>query len=126
MKERNDKLSSQDFRSFVKAVLKKRSLEENKPLYFEYRLSESGVADTKKSIKRVDAFAPDGLFRYREPVVFEIIDSCWGGTQKTIARIEAMANSYRNVFGGVVIFFLRCEKANQRNESNHIGCGYCI
>lgn len=42
MKEQNGKLSRDEFLSFVKAVLKKKSLEENKPLYFEYRLSENG------------------------------------------------------------------------------------
>lgn len=40
MKEQKGKLSRDEFLSFVKAVLKKKSLEENKPLYFEYRLSE--------------------------------------------------------------------------------------
>ena len=39
MKEQNGKLSRDEFISFVKAVLKKKSLEENKPLYFEYRVS---------------------------------------------------------------------------------------
>ena len=33
MKEQNGKLSRDEFISFVKAVLKKKSLEENKPLY---------------------------------------------------------------------------------------------
>ena len=37
MKEQNGKLSRDEFLSFVKAVLKKKSLEENKPLYFEYK-----------------------------------------------------------------------------------------
>ena len=39
MKEQNEKLSRGEFISFVKAILRKKSLEENKPLYFEYRVS---------------------------------------------------------------------------------------
>ena len=56
MKEQNGKLSRDEFLSFVKAVLKKKSLEENKPLYFEYRLSENG--EKEKFLNRFDAFAP--------------------------------------------------------------------
>lgn len=60
MKEQNGKLSRDEFLSFVKAVLKKKSLEENKPLYFEYRLSENG--EKEKILNRFD-----GLFRYDLP-----------------------------------------------------------
>lgn len=73
MKEQNGKLSRDEFISFVKAVLKKKSLEENKPLYFEYRVS--GNSKLAESARRFDAFAPDGFFRYQEPVIFEFIDS---------------------------------------------------
>ena len=52
MKEQNGKLSRDEFLSFVKAVLKKKSLEENKPLYFEYRLSENGEKE-KESIRNL-------------------------------------------------------------------------
>ena len=73
MKEQKGKLSRDEFLSFVKAVLKKKSLEENKPLYFEYRLSENG--EKEKFLNRFDAFAPEGFSEYRNSVIFEFIYS---------------------------------------------------
>ena len=90
MKEQNGKLSRDEFISFVKAVLKKKSLEENKPLYFEYRVS--GNSKLAESARRFDAFAPDGFFRYQEPVIFEFIDSKSKQLEK---RIQTIADDYR-------------------------------
>lgn len=87
MKGQNEKLSRYEFISFVKAVLKKRSLEDNKPLYFEYRGPEN--RNLAESARRFDAFAPDGFFKYREPVIFEFIDS---ESKQMEKRIRAVAD----------------------------------
>lgn len=93
MKEQNGKLSRDEFLSFVKAVLKKKSLEENKPLYFEYRLSENG--EKEKFSNRFDAFAPKGFSEYRNPVIFEFIYSRTPKTEQIAKRIRGLADDYR-------------------------------
>lgn len=101
MKEQNGKLSRDEFISFVKAVLKKKSLEENKPLYFEYRVS--GNSKLAESARRFDAFAPDGFFRYQEPVIFEFIDSKSKQLEK---RIQTIADDYRKNYEAETIFIV--------------------
>lgn len=98
MKEQNGKLSRDEFLSFVKAVLKKKSLEENKPLYFEYKLSENG--EKEKFSNRFDAFAPEEFSGYQNLVIFEFIDS-----RTPIAkRIKSLADDYRKNYDATVIF----------------------
>lgn len=103
MKEQNGKLSRDEFLSFVKAVLKKKSLEENKPLYFEYKLSENG--EKEKFSNRFDALAPEGFSGYQNLVIFEFIDS-----RTPIAkRIKSLADDYRKNYDATVIFVLNAE-----------------
>lgn len=106
MKEQNEKLSRGEFVSFVKAILRKKSLEENKPLYFEYRVS--GNSKLAESARRFDAFAPDGFFKYREPVIFEFIDSKSKQPEK---RIRAMADDYRKNYDAATIFIVNARIA---------------
>lgn len=104
MKEQNRKLSKDEFLSFVKAVLKKKFLEESKPLYFEYRIA--GNDKMKGASKRFDAFAPEGFAEYNEPVAFEFIDSFAGGKEQTAKRIRALADDYRKNYDSAVIFIV--------------------
>ena len=106
MKEQNEKLSRGEFVSFVKAILRKKSLEENKPLYFEYRVS--GNSKLAESARRFDAFAPNGFFKYREPVIFEFIDSKSKQPEK---RIRAMADDYRKNYDAATIFIVNARIA---------------
>lgn len=101
MKEQNGKLSRGEFISFVKAVLRKKSLEENKPLYFEYRVS--GNSKLAESARRFDAFAPDGFFKYQGPVIFEFLDSKSKQLEK---RIRAVADDYRKNYDAAIIFIV--------------------
>lgn len=108
MKEQNEKLSRYEFISFVKAVLKKRSLEDNKPLYFEYR--GPGNRNLAESARRFDAFAPDGFFKYREPVIFEFIDSKSKQMEK---RIRAVADVYRKNYDAAIIFIVNARISHE-------------
>lgn len=102
--EKNDKLSRDEFISFVKAVLKKKSLEENRPLYFEYRVSEG--YEKEKFSNRFDAFAPEGFSEYRNPVIFEFIDSRVRKMEQVTKRIKGLADDCRKSYGATVIFIL--------------------
>lgn len=107
MKEQNGKLSRGEFLSFVKAVLKKKSLEENKPLYFEYRISESG--EKEKFSSRFDAFAPEGFSEYRNPVIFEFIDSRTPKEEQLTKRIKGVTDAYRKNRDVIVVFILNAK-----------------
>jgi len=107
MKEQNGKLSRDEFISFVKAVLKKKSLEENKPLYFEYRVSEG--CEKEKFTSRFDAFAPEGFSEYRNPVIFEFIDSRTPKIEQLAKRIKSIADDYQKKYNATVIFILNAE-----------------
>lgn len=102
--EKNDKLSRDEFISFVKAVLKKKSLEENRPLYFEYRVSEG--YEKENFSNRFDAFAPEGFSEYRNPVIFEFIDSRVRKMEQVTKRIKGLADDCRKSYGATVIFIL--------------------
>mgnify|MGYP000538698185 FL=1 len=104
MKKQNGKLSRDEFVSFAKAVLRKNSLEENKPLYFEYRVS--GNSKLAESARRFDAFAPDGFFKYQGPVIFEFIDSKSKQLEK---RIRAVADDYRKNYDAATIFIVNAK-----------------
>ena len=111
MKEQNGKLSRDEFISFVKAVLKKKSLEENKPLYFEYRVS--GNSKLAESARRFDAFAPDGFYKYQEPVIFEFID---GQSKQMGKRIRTIADDYRKNYEAVTIFIVNARISDEELE----------
>ena len=107
MKEQNGKLSRDEFLSFVKAVLKKKSLEENKPLYFEYRLSENG--EKEKFLNRFDAFAPEGFSEYRNSVIFEFIYSRTLKAEQIKKRIKGVTDTYRKSYDATIVFILNTE-----------------
>lgn len=107
MKEQNGKLSRDEFLSFVKAVLKKKSLEENKPLYFEYRLSENG--EKEKFLNRFDAFAPEGFSEYRNLVIFEFIYSRTLKAEQVKKRIKGVTDTYRKSYDATIVFILNTE-----------------
>ena len=116
MKEQNGKLSRDEFLSFVKAVLKKKSLEENKPLYFEYRLSENG--EKEKFSNRFDAFAPEGFSEYRNPVIFEFIYSRTLKAEQIKKRIKDVTDTYRKNYDATIVFILNAEF--QFEDSNSV------
>lgn len=107
MKEQKGKLSRDEFLSFVKAVLKKKSLEENKPLYFEYRLSENG--EKEKFLNRFDAFAPEGFSEYRNSVIFEFIYSRTLKAEQIKKRIKGVTDTYRKSYDATIVFILNTE-----------------